>query len=129
MLVVSSLVLPVLAQFRSSFESRDFAHLARISNALQMYTAANDEIFPLFYQNILGGVCLPNDPTVCSRRNVWQFHIYPYLKDWKVWTAPDEQESGDPTIDAFDLSYGYNYSYLSTLCFVGGGSYEECPPT
>lgn len=120
-----ALVWPAVSQMPGKDNARDLRNLKNISTAMLLYSAAQDDLFPVFFTNITGGVCAPNDPQVCNVRSMWQFHIAPYRPNWKEWSAPDEPESGDSRRDAFNLSYGYNYAYLSTLCVANDGGYAQ----
>ncbi|MBS1722214.1 MAG: hypothetical protein JSS66_04310 [Armatimonadetes bacterium] len=107
---------PAIGQFKSAHEAVDFQNLQRINAAFQNYVHDNDDTFPVFFQNIVDGVCLPNAPQICGYRSMWQFHIAPYLESWSAMRSPSDPPSGDPVYEAFNVSYGYNYAYLSTLC-------------
>jgi hypothetical protein len=86
----------------------------------------------VFFTNITGGICLPIDPANCGKRSMWGNHVYPYLKNWEMMTAPGETKTNDSSKDFFNISYGYNYGYMSTLCVAndtGLSAQLGCPLT
>lgn len=119
---LAAVLFPVFAQAREKARS-----VACLSNTRQMgagillYCQDYDEGLPLFYTNVPGGVCLPNASALCGYRAMWQFAVYPYWKNWQITQCPSDSVAGnDPVRKAFNLSYGYNYGYLSELCDANG---------
>jgi len=54
-------------------------------------------------------------------RNMWQFKLQNFIKSYDMLTAPGDQNFGTSNLaaaekTAFNISYGYNYGYLSILC-------------
>lgn len=116
--VVLSPAFAQVAGAKQRDQSRDIANLLKLSTALLTYTTDNNDQFPVTFQNISGGICLPNDPTVCGYRSMWTKHVYPYFGDWKYLRANDEYKFGASPQEYLNVSYGYNYGYLSTLCIA-----------
>lgn len=123
--ILAAILAPAISRIREKGVDACMSNMQTIGQAILMYTADNNDTLPIFYQNDFGA-CLPTDPTRCNFRVMWQFSIAPYLTDWSVMQCPsDSALSGDAARDAFHVSYGYNYGYLSELCIpqkVG------CPP-
>lgn len=120
--ILAAILFPVFAQAKvAAKKASDLSNTKQLALCANIYITDTDDILPVAFTNISGGVCLPNDPTVCGYRSMWQFHMYPYLKNWTMLTAPGDSNLGSATGDAFNLSYGYNYGYLSTLCVQDGG--------
>jgi prepilin-type N-terminal cleavage/methylation domain-containing protein len=115
--ILAAILFPVFAQAKSAAKKA-----ASLSNTKQLGTAAYtymsdvDDTMPIFFTRITGGVCLPNDPTQCGYRSMWQMHLHPYMKNWQIYTAPGDTQPANNVNAAFNISYGYNYGYLSNLC-------------
>lgn len=116
---------PVVAQVMDARRAGDMVKLQRLTAAMEMYIADRSDWMPIFFENIAGGVCLPNAPTICGQKQMWQFAVYPYHNDWSIMTAPKEKEFPDPAKQAFNVSYGYNYSQLSVLCIANDGGFSQ----
>lgn len=129
-IVMATLVvtLPVFGQTTSKEQAGDFKNLKQISIGMETYIFEKDDWMPMGWTN--ASSCLPTDPTQCNFRQMWHFAVYPYLKSWDVMSAPGEPPSGNPILDAFNVSYAYNYSRLSRLC-VANDAYSQsaldCP--
>ncbi|MBS1722221.1 MAG: prepilin-type N-terminal cleavage/methylation domain-containing protein [Armatimonadetes bacterium] len=129
--ILAAILFPVFAQAKvAAKKAQDLSNTKQIALCTNIYTTDTDDVMPIFFTNIVGGVCLPTNPTTCGYRSMWQYMVYPYIKNWDMMTAPQDTKTGDPVADAFLISYGYNYGYLSTLC-VAGDSYSQtrlgCP--
>ena len=48
---------------------------------------------------------------------MWQYQVIPYVKSWDLYSCPSDASgsSANPIEKFYDISYGYNYGYLSTL--------------
>lgn len=130
--ILAAILFPVFAQAKvAAKKASDLSNTKQLGLCANIYITDTDDILPIAFTNVAGGVCLPNDPTQCGYRSMWQFHMYPYLKNWSMMTAPGESSAGSTLGDAFNVSYGYNYGYLSTLCVAGDGGYSQskngCP--
>ncbi len=118
--ILAAILFPVFAQAKQAAKkASDLSNVKQLETANLIYMGDADDYFPVFFTRIAGGVCLPNSPSTCGYRAMWQFAMYPYLKNWQMLTAPDDSAFTDPVKAAFLLSYGYNYGYLSSLCVAG----------
>ncbi len=118
--ILAAILFPVFAQAKTAAKkAADLSNTKQLALGVQLYMDDTDDTLPVPFTNVEGGVCLPNDPGVCGETSMWQFHVYPYLKSWELFTSPVESKGSNPTQDAFNVSYGYNYGYLSTLCLPG----------
>ncbi|MER3495632.1 MAG: hypothetical protein C4320_01700 [Armatimonadota bacterium] len=118
--ILAAILFPVFAQAKAAAKkASDLSNVKQLGTAAQVYLADVDDTFPVYYTRIAGGICLPNAPTQCGYRSMYQAHLFPYVKNWSILTAPGEtQIGGNGVQDFFNLSYGYNYGYLSTLCLL-----------
>lgn len=129
--ILAAILFPVFAQAKvAAKKAQDLSNTKQIALSTNIYTTDTDDVLPTLWMNL--GTCLPLDPTSCGWRSMWQFAMYPYIKNYEMMTAPGETKSGDNTRDSFNISYGYNYGYLSTLC-VANDAYSQqtlgCPAT
>lgn len=121
--ILAAILFPVFAQAKLAAKKiADLSNTKQLGTATFIYMNDSDDNFPLAFTRAPG-----NTPTLCSplssapadctfTRSMWQFAMYPYMKNWDMLTAPDETASNILSVKAFNLSYGYNYGYLSTLC-------------
>jgi len=117
--ILAAILFPVFAQAKlAAKKAADLSNTKQLNTGAQIYLADVDDTLPIFFARITGGVCSPIDPTVCGVRSMWQFHLYPYMKNWDIFTAPGDTKQTSTTLQSFDLSYGYNYGYLSSLCVI-----------
>jgi len=113
--ILAAILFPVFAQAKTAAKkAADLSNTKQLNTSVQIYMADVDDTMPVFFANY--GTCLPVAPTLCGYRAMWQYHIYPYLKNWDLLTAPGDTKQTDPVLQSFNLSYGYNYGYLSSLC-------------
>jgi len=123
--ILAAILFPVFAQAREKARQAScISNLKQISTAIIMYTQDYDEKFPLFFAgqcarvtNPLNANDTPGGSAGPGRWNMWQNQIYPYLKNWDVYGCPSDTvaASTNTTEKFYDLSYGYNYGYLSKL--------------
>ncbi len=118
--ILAAILFPVFAQAKEAAKkASDLSNVKQLNTACQIYLSDYDDTFPIFFARIAGGVCLPfapNIPANCGYRAMWQFAMYPYLKNWNMMTAPGDTDYQAADARGFNLSYGYNYGYLSELC-------------
>jgi len=118
--ILAAILFPVFAQAKAAAKkAADLSNTKQLNTAAQIYMSDSDDVMPIFFTRITGGVCLPTDPTVCGVRSMWQFHLYPYLKNQDILTAPGDTKGTTSLLNSFNISYGYNYGYLSSLCVQG----------
>jgi prepilin-type N-terminal cleavage/methylation domain-containing protein/prepilin-type processing-associated H-X9-DG protein len=132
--ILAAILFPVFAQAREKARAIScVSNMKQISTAIMMYIQDYDETFPLYSAGYCGRVTNPLDPNDtpggtdgAGRRPMWQYQIYPYLKNWDVYSCPSDPGSWPntpPYLEKFyNLSYGYNYGYLSTLMVTGGNT-------
>jgi len=122
--ILAAILFPVFAQAREKARAIScVSNMKQISTAIMMYVQDYDETFPLYFAGLCARVPNPLDPNDApggtdgpGRRPMWQYQIYPYLKNWDVYGCPSDSPASTNVIEKFyDLSYGYNYGYLSTL--------------
>jgi len=130
--ILAAILFPVFAQAKEAAKkASDLSNVKQLNTAQQIYLADYDDTFVTFFTNIGGGVCLPFAPAIpanCGYRAMWQFNMYPYLKNWNILTAPGEVESTVLAEKGFNLSYGYNYGYLSELCIAAKAGCPAADP-
>lgn len=131
--ILAAILFPVFAQAKvAAKKSSDLSNTKQIAISTNIYTTDVDDVLPVLFINQFA--CTPLDPTPanCIYRQMWQFGMYSYIKNWEIMTAPGETKTGVPLTDSFNISYGYNYGYLSTLC-VANDAYSQqtlgCPAT
>lgn len=129
--ILAAILFPVFAQAKEAAKkASDLSNVKQLNTACQIYLSDYDDNFPIFFGRQNGGVCLPFAPAIpanCGYRAMWQFAMYPYLKNWSMMTAPGDSDYNALDAKGFNLSYGYNYGYLSELCIpakAGCGSVD-----
>jgi prepilin-type N-terminal cleavage/methylation domain-containing protein len=131
--ILAAILFPVFAQAREKARAIScLSNTKQIGTGLMMYTQDYDESYPLFAQYCyrVSNPLNPNDPNHPNGvREMWQNRIYPYLKSWQIYSCPSDTTgtSTDPFINYYDISYGYNYGYLSTLIVAGGAVSPASP--
>ena len=119
--ILAAILFPVFAQAREKARGAScLSNTKQIGLGILMYAQDYDEDFPHFadYCVRIPNPLKPTDPNhPLGVRNMWQAGVYPYLKNWQIFTCPSDAiaSSTDPFVNFYDLSYGYNYGYLSTL--------------
>jgi prepilin-type N-terminal cleavage/methylation domain-containing protein/prepilin-type processing-associated H-X9-DG protein len=123
--ILAAILFPVFAQAREKARATScLSNVKQIGLGIMMYTQDYDEVYPTFasyvesarVQNPLDANDRPGGTTGIGRRPMWQWKIYPYLKNWDIYRCPSDAGSPTNLIAKFhNISYGYNYGYLSTL--------------
>jgi prepilin-type N-terminal cleavage/methylation domain-containing protein/prepilin-type processing-associated H-X9-DG protein len=118
--ILAAILFPVFAQAREKARSTScLSNLKQIGTAMMMYTQDYDENLPHFsqYCSRIPNPLKPNDPAnPAGVREMWQATIYPYTKNWQIFSCPsDVAIPNDAFTQFYMLSYGYNYGYLSKL--------------
>ncbi len=130
--ILAAILFPVFAQAKEAAKkTQSLSNTKQVALGSQLYMGDQNDVLPIFYAVLDGDICLPNNPRNCGRyRSMWQFHMAPYLKSWDLFVAPGDSKANDDRTDAFNISYGYNYAYMSKLC-VRNDSYSQtrlgCP--
>jgi prepilin-type N-terminal cleavage/methylation domain-containing protein/prepilin-type processing-associated H-X9-DG protein len=124
--ILAAILFPVFAQAREKARSAScLSNTKQLGLATIMYVQDYDEDFPHWAEFCVG---IPNPIQPVSPKhptgvwNMWQAEIYPYIKSWQTFSCPSDAVplSNDPFVNYYNLSYGYNYGYLSTLIVAGG---------
>jgi prepilin-type N-terminal cleavage/methylation domain-containing protein/prepilin-type processing-associated H-X9-DG protein len=119
--ILAAILFPVFAQAREKARGAScLSNTKQIGLGILMYVQDYDEDFPHYsdYCVRIPDPLKPTDPNhPAGVRNMWQAGVYPYIKNWQIYTCPSDSipSSTDPFVNFYDLSYGYNYGYLSTL--------------
>jgi len=122
--ILAAILFPVFAQAREKARATScLSNMKQIATGILMYTQDYDEKFPLFTAGYCARVPNPLDPNDApggangpGRWPEWQYQIYPYLKNWDIYSCPSDAVSVSGNVAKFySLSYGYNYGYLSHL--------------
>jgi len=124
--ILAAILFPVFAQAREKARATScLSNMKQIGLGIMMYTQDYDEMYPLYVGSYCAGarVTNPLDPndtpggsTGIGRRPMWQYLIYPYLKSWGIYSCPSDKPQPKNLVAAFhNISYGYNYGYLSKL--------------
>lgn len=130
--ILAAILFPVFAQAKlAAKKAADLSNTKQLALCASIYTTDTDDVLPVLWINYF--TCTPLDPNgACNFRQMWQFMMYPYIKNFDILTAPGETKTGNTTTDAFNISYGYNYGYLSTLCVANDAWSQQtngCPAT
>jgi prepilin-type N-terminal cleavage/methylation domain-containing protein/prepilin-type processing-associated H-X9-DG protein len=124
--ILAAILFPVFAQAREKARATScLSNMKQISLGMIMYSQDYDEMYPLYcagfatvarVQNPLDPNDRPGGTTGIGRRNMWQAQIHPYLKSWDIYSCPsDLPPNTNPIVKFHNISYGYNYGYLSKL--------------
>src|SRR5687768_11044218 len=123
--ILAAILFPVFAQARESARKTScLSNMKQIVTATLMYTQDYDENFPTYaswtdrarVQNPLDPNDRPGGSTGPGRRPMWQWKIHPYTKNWDLLSCPSDLPPPANLVAKFhNISYGYNYGYLSTL--------------
>jgi prepilin-type N-terminal cleavage/methylation domain-containing protein/prepilin-type processing-associated H-X9-DG protein len=124
--ILAAILFPVFAQAREKARQTScLSNMKQINTAFMMYTQDYDENMPLFsasfcptarYQNPLDPNDRPGGSTGPGRRMMWQLALFPYNKSWDIYSCPSDAPAPTNLVARFhNISYGYNYGYLSKL--------------
>jgi prepilin-type N-terminal cleavage/methylation domain-containing protein/prepilin-type processing-associated H-X9-DG protein len=124
--ILAAILFPVFAQAKDAAKkTTSLSNLNQIGKASILYQSDNEDFMPLYVasycdsnriQNPLDPNDKPGGSTGIGRRPMWQALLYPYTKSWDVYSSPaDTAASTNPQVKFHNISYGYNYGYLSKL--------------
>ncbi len=123
--ILAAILFPVFAQAREKARATScLSNVKQIGLGIMMYAQDYDEVYPTYasyvpsarIQNPLDPNDKPGGTTGIGRRPMWQAKIYPYLKNWDIYRCPSDLGSPTNLVAKFhNISYGYNYGYLSKL--------------
>lgn len=117
--ILAAILFPVFAQAREQARKAScLSNCKQIATAIIMYTQDYDENFPLYSAGYCSRMPNPLAPTTSTVWPMWQGTIYPYLKNWQVYSCPSDTgviPAGNVIGGFYNISYGYNYGYLSQL--------------
>ena len=123
--ILAAILFPVFAQAREKARATScLSNMKQIGLGIMMYAQDYDEVYPTYasyvtsarIQNPLDPNDKPGGTTGIGRRPMWQAKIYPYLKNWDIYHCPSDAASPTNLVAKFhNISYGYNYGYMSVL--------------
>lgn len=118
--ILSAVLFPVFAQAKlSANKTTDLANLRQIGQAAMIYESDFDEGFPTYVASFCPGALVPNPVDQSNgsggRHPMWQYEIEPYIRSWGIYFAPADTIPTNPVARFHNLSYAYNYGYLSKL--------------
>src|SRR5579871_5720990 len=117
--ILAAMLFPAFAMAREmARKTTCLSNLKQIGSATMMYVQDYDENGPTFTSYCEGArVSNPLDGGSSNPRPMWQWKIYPYHKSWQIYTCPDDTgaSNGNSLFSFYNISYGYNYGYLSKL--------------
>jgi prepilin-type N-terminal cleavage/methylation domain-containing protein len=123
--ILAVILFPVFAQAKiSAQKTTDLSNTRGIGLAMVLYETDFEDSFPTFVasycenariQNPLDAGDRPGGTSGMGRNPMWQYEIYPYLRSWSIFFAPGDKVPRSATARFHNLSYGYNYGYLSKL--------------
>lgn len=136
--ILAAILFPVFAQAKEAAKkTQSLSNAKQIGLSGLMYLDASDDVLATF--NTRDGACpaqvKPYAAATCSYVNMWQFKMQNYIKSWDMLIAPgDTKQTVNDLASAlksvFNISYGYNYGYLSILCVKDDtllAAYTGCP--
>ena len=123
--ILAAILFPVFAQAKlAAKKTSDLSNVKQIGTGMLIYEGDADDTF-VTYANYCPQGRIPNpiDPTdypgsttgLQGRRAMWQAKVYPYIKSWNMFFAPGDTMPNNLVARFHNLSYGYNYGYLSKL--------------
>lgn len=122
--ILAAILFPVFAQAKlSAQKTTDLSNGKQIGAAMLLYEADADDNFPTYAASYCPSALIQNplDPndgpggSTGGRHPMWQFEILPYLRSWHVYFAPGDTVPNNSSARYHNISYGYNYGYLSKL--------------
>ncbi|MBB6052358.1 DUF1559 domain-containing protein [Armatimonas rosea] len=115
--ILAAILFPVFAQAREKARATAcLSNMKQIGLGMMMYAQDYDETYPLHFTNQSPRPVNPINAAAAAPRMMWTVAIYPYLKNWGIYSCPsDKPQSTDAFTACYLVSYGYNYGYLSTL--------------
>ena len=125
--ILAAILFPVFTQAKvAAKKASDLSNVKQLNTSAQIYMSNVDDMMPIFFNRagIAGPLPTGGGTSATLYRYMWQFAMHPYMKNWQIYTAPGDSPSSDKVVEAFHLSYGYNYGYLSKLC-VGNDAFSQ----
>lgn len=115
--ILAAILFPVFAQAREKARQTScLSNMKQIGLGIMMYAQDYDETYPLHFTNQSPRPVNPVNASAAAPRMMWNVAIYPYLKNWQIYTCPSgKPQPTDAFVAAYNISYGYNYGYLSKL--------------
>ncbi len=104
--ILAAILFPVFARARENARRASCqSNLKQIGLGMMMYTQDYDETFPMHYGYVQGGVVYS-----------WPITLEPYAKSRQVFFCPsDTVHNSGNAINTSNVSYGYNYAYLTQV--------------
>jgi prepilin-type N-terminal cleavage/methylation domain-containing protein/prepilin-type processing-associated H-X9-DG protein len=123
--ILAAILFPVFAQAREKARAAScLSNMKQMATAIIAYQTDYDECFPAAasFCSRVANPLNPNDAPGGSagigRWATWLYMIYPYVKNWDIYTCPSDADSipaSDFVNRYYYISYGYNYGYLSNF--------------
>jgi prepilin-type N-terminal cleavage/methylation domain-containing protein/prepilin-type processing-associated H-X9-DG protein len=123
--ILAAILFPVFAQAREKARATScLSNSKQIATSIIMYSQDYDENFPTYASyctaarvpNPLNPNDAPGGSAGPGRRPMWQWKIYPYMKSWDIFSCPSDLPPPTDLVARFhNISYGFNYGYLSKL--------------
>jgi prepilin-type N-terminal cleavage/methylation domain-containing protein len=122
--ILAAILFPVFAQAKEAAKkTSDLSNTKQIGLSAVMYAGDADDMFPNYasfctsarIQNPLDANDKPGGTTGIGRRPMWQAKVFPYMKSWDLFFAPGDTKPTNLVARFHNISYGYNYGYISKL--------------
>jgi prepilin-type N-terminal cleavage/methylation domain-containing protein/prepilin-type processing-associated H-X9-DG protein len=121
--ILAAILFPVFARAKiSAQKTTDLSNIRQIGQATIIYEGDYDDNFPTYVASYCPSALVENpiDPSDSPNRSggrhpMWQYEIFPYIKNWNIYFAPGDTVPKNTAARFYNLSYGYNYGYLSKL--------------
>jgi len=122
--ILAAILFPVFARARESARrSSCQSNLKQIGLAIMQYTQDYDEHMPtrFNYYPVAGAYTLPNGKPSTSTAILWYMEIYPYVKNYQIYTCPSDSLHTYTGGYTGSISYGVNMaspSFCTSNCGV-----------
>jgi prepilin-type processing-associated H-X9-DG protein len=122
--ILAGILFPVFTQAKAAAQkTADLSNTRQIGQAALLYEGDSDDNFPTYVASFCPVALVVNpidhddrpDSQSGGRHPMWQFEIHPYIKSWNIYFAPSDVMPKNSAARFHNLSYAYNYGYLSKL--------------
>lgn len=122
--VLAAILFPVFARAKiAAKKTTDLSNLRQIDQGTMLYAGDADDNFPTYVASFCPMALVENpidhsdnpESPMGGRHPMWQFEILAYIKSWNIYFAPGDTVPSNSAARFHNLSYGYNYGYLSKL--------------
>lgn len=115
--ILAAILFPVFAQAREKARQTScLSNMKQMNTGVLMYIQDYDESYPnsaMFCSRVQSPLNAANSPWP-----IWLYCIYPYVKNWDIYSCPSDPDSipaSDTVNRYYYTSYGYNYGYFSNF--------------